>query len=64
VIVELDGRAYHGAKAEFDADRDKDAALLAAGFPVVRVTWERLAGAPDREASRLRRLLGHANMGR
>jgi very-short-patch-repair endonuclease len=64
VIVELDGWAYHGAKAEFDHDRDKDAALLAAGFPVVRVTWERLSGAPRREARRLRRLLAHANMGR
>jgi very-short-patch-repair endonuclease len=64
VIVELDGWRYHGGKAQFDHDREKDAALLTAGFPVVRVTWERLAGAPDREASRLRRLLGHGNIGR
>jgi len=56
VVVELDGWAYHGAKAQFDRDRDKDAALLAAGFPVVRVTWERLMRAPDREANRLRRV--------
>jgi hypothetical protein len=51
LIVELDGREFH--EHRFEADREKDAVLVSAGFSVVRVTWERLHGAPDREATRL-----------
>lgn len=58
LIVELDGRAFHAHR--FERDRDKDAALLAAGFPVVRVTWRRLEDAPAREATRLRAILAAA----
>jgi very-short-patch-repair endonuclease len=58
VIVELDGWNYHDGKTTFERDRDKDAALVAAGFVVIRVTWRRLTESPGREASRLRRLLG------
>jgi very-short-patch-repair endonuclease len=54
VIVELDGWDYHDGRTAFERDREKDAALLAAGFPVVRITWGRLT---EREATRLRRLL-------
>ena len=54
VIVELDGWDYHDGRTAFERDREKDAALLTAGFPVVRITSGRLT---DREATRLRRLL-------
>jgi len=54
VIVELDGWDYHDGRTAFERDREKDAALLSAGFPVVRITWGRLT---EREATRLRRLL-------
>jgi very-short-patch-repair endonuclease/predicted transcriptional regulator of viral defense system len=57
LVVELDGREYHGDDASFETDRDRDAGLLAAGFPVVRVTWARLTQRPGREARRLERLL-------
>ncbi len=54
LVAELDGRAYHG---DFEADRERDADLLAAGLRVFRVTWRRLARAEDREAARLATLL-------
>ena len=57
LIVELDSREFHDHELPFEVDRDKDATLLAAGHPVVRVTWTRLQDEPDREAVRLRALL-------
>jgi very-short-patch-repair endonuclease len=57
VIVELDGWDFHSNRRSFERDRDRDAALLAAGYVTVRITWERLTGAPEREAARLRAIL-------
>ncbi len=39
VIVELDGRATHGDIDAFECDRERDRALQAAGWRVIRVTW-------------------------
>lgn len=39
VIVEIDGYAYHSSHSAFERDRAKGAALGAAGFLVIRVTW-------------------------
>jgi hypothetical protein len=33
--------------------------MLAHGIPTVRITWERLSHAQDREAARFRRILAH-----
>jgi hypothetical protein len=55
LIVELDGREYH--EHRFEDDREKDAVLVAAGFSVLRVTWDRLRHRADREARRLRAAL-------
>ncbi len=57
VIVELDSRGYHDSDQPFERDRDKDADLLAAGYPVIRITWRRLVDTPAREARRLTTLL-------
>jgi very-short-patch-repair endonuclease len=57
LIVELDSRTHHDGDEPFERDRDRDADLLAAGFPVVRVTWWRLTREPEREAARLDALL-------
>jgi very-short-patch-repair endonuclease len=57
LIVELDSRLHHDTDEPFEVDRDRDADLLAAGFPVVRVTWMRLTETPAREAARLSALL-------
>ncbi len=55
VVVECDGWEFHvTSRAQFARDRERDAMLAAAGYVVVRVTWEhvvRRAGGdrpPDR----------------
>lgn len=57
LVVELDGRAAHLNAAAFEADRARDAALTAAGFRVIRITWRQLRDGPDRIAAQLRALL-------
>jgi hypothetical protein len=57
VIVELDGYRYHHSRASFERDRERDAATLAAGHVTVRITWERLRDHPQREATRLHKIL-------
>jgi very-short-patch-repair endonuclease len=42
VVVELDGYAFHGDRAAFERDRERDATLQLAGYRVLRVTYRRL----------------------
>ena len=44
--LELDGRAAHATPAAFEADRERDRVLQAAGWRVVRVTWRQLTERP------------------
>jgi hypothetical protein len=46
VIVELDGRRHHSALVDREADRRRDNALMAAGWRVIRVTWDDLVHRP------------------
>jgi very-short-patch-repair endonuclease len=46
VVVEVDGYRYHSTRSAFEHDRRKDAVLLAAGWIVLRVTWEQLTDEP------------------
>jgi very-short-patch-repair endonuclease len=46
VIVEVDGYAYHGHRAQFERDRKRDLALGAAGYRVIRVSWRQLTNEP------------------
>jgi very-short-patch-repair endonuclease len=55
LIVELDGREFH--ENAFEADRERDATLLNAGLPVLRITWQRLTEQEQREATRLQAIL-------
>ena len=57
VAVELDSWDFHSSQYSFRRDREQDAELLALGIVTVRITWERLILAPDREARRLKRIL-------
>jgi len=41
-IVELDGGKAHGTRVAFEADRERDRRLQAAGWRVIRVTWRQL----------------------
>jgi predicted transcriptional regulator of viral defense system len=60
VIVEIDSWKFHGDRGSFERDRDRDADNLAEGIVTVRVTEERLTGAPEREAARLHKVLEQA----
>jgi very-short-patch-repair endonuclease len=55
LVVELDSRTYH--EHRFEEDRDRDADLLSAGYPVLRITSARLRLNPDREAARVKATL-------
>ena len=57
LIVELDGYETHQTRKAFEADRERDAVLLLAGYRVVRITWRQLTREPDTIITRLRRLL-------
>jgi very-short-patch-repair endonuclease len=58
LVVELDGRAAHASESGFERDRERDRALVVAGWTVVRVTWRQLHDHPERLATELRSLLG------
>ena len=57
VIVELDGYEFHSDRRTFESDRERDVHALANGVVTVRITEERLDGAPEREAQRLHAIL-------
>jgi very-short-patch-repair endonuclease len=46
LVVEVDGYAYHGHRAQFERDRRRDLALTAAGYRVIRVSWRQLTNEP------------------
>ncbi|HEU0023772.1 MAG TPA: type IV toxin-antitoxin system AbiEi family antitoxin domain-containing protein [Thermoleophilaceae bacterium] len=43
LVVELDSRSAHATSAAFEADRERDRLLQAAGWRVIRITWRQLA---------------------
>jgi very-short-patch-repair endonuclease/predicted transcriptional regulator of viral defense system len=47
LVVEVDGFAFHSSARAFERDRRRDAALTAAGFRVLRVTWRQIVGEPE-----------------
>jgi very-short-patch-repair endonuclease len=46
LVLEVDGYNYHGHRAQFESDRARDMALMAAGYRVIRVTWRQLSDEP------------------
>jgi very-short-patch-repair endonuclease len=57
LIVETDGWGAHGTRAAFERDRRRDADLLAAGWRVLRISYERLEQEPAWVAARIARAL-------
>jgi very-short-patch-repair endonuclease len=54
VLLECDGWAYHGLqRTQFERDRNRDAALTAAGWIVVRFTYRAITTRPKRTAERI-----------
>jgi very-short-patch-repair endonuclease len=62
-IVELDGAAVHRTGRAFEADRERDRILTAAGWHVIRVTWRQLRDGPDAVVGDVRRLLRRQGAG-
>jgi very-short-patch-repair endonuclease len=60
LIVEVDGWRYHRTRKRFEDDRRKDAALQAAGYRVVRITYRRLRDEPYSVSAQLGALLNVA----
>jgi very-short-patch-repair endonuclease len=58
LIVEMDDFRTHGTRSGFEADRARDAWLVANGYRVIRLTWRRLEAEPARAVALLRRALG------
>jgi very-short-patch-repair endonuclease len=56
-VAEVDGDASHSSRAAFERDRVRDAALQAAGYRVLRVTWRELTRRPEAVAVRVAALL-------
>lgn len=54
LIVEADGRSWHGRQSAMVVDRRRDREAAVAGWMTVRVTWQELVGAPDQVAGELR----------
>ena len=61
LVVEIDGRAFHSSDRTFESDRRRDAALLAAGLRVMRVTWRQIVKEREALLARLIRALASAS---
>jgi very-short-patch-repair endonuclease len=46
LIVEVDGYRHHRSPTAFEADRERDVTLTAAGWRVLRFTWAQITGRP------------------
>lgn len=60
LVVEVDGYPVHGQRTAFERDRARDAALVAAGYRVIRVTWRQLTEQPLLVVANLARALAIA----
>jgi very-short-patch-repair endonuclease len=56
LVVEVDGRTYHGAE-RFQSDRTRQNALVAAGCTVLRYTWADLTQRPAEVIAQIRAML-------
>ena len=54
LVVETDGAATHRTAPAFHRDRWRDQQLVAAGYRVLRVTWDQLADEPEGVMARIR----------
>jgi len=57
VAVEIDGWAWHSDSERFRQDRQRQNAMVNAGWRVLRFTWHDLAEQPDAVIDQIRREL-------
>jgi Protein of unknown function (DUF559)/Transcriptional regulator, AbiEi antitoxin len=60
VIVELDGHDAHDSRAQIERDRRRELRLRAAGFVVLRYTWDQVTREPELIVTDLRLALARA----
>jgi very-short-patch-repair endonuclease len=53
IDIEVDGWAHHSSRRAFEADRERDAELAAAGWIVLRFTWHQVTRRPAWVAGRI-----------
>lgn len=58
LVVELDGRQFHGDAFALEADSEKTRYLRSLGYRVLRFTWADVTGRPEWVAARIREALG------
>lgn len=54
VVVELDGHGGHRSRDQIEKDRANDLRLRAAGYTVLRYTWDQITAQPDAVLADLR----------
>ena len=57
LAIEIDGYAYHSGDEQFQRDRTRQNALIAAGWRILRFTWADINDRPDYVVAQIRRLL-------
>ena len=57
VAVELDSHLAHGTPARLEEDHRRDLELRAAGYTVLRYTWQQVTTTPELVVADLRRRL-------
>lgn len=57
LVIEADGFATHSSPSAFEADRDRDGILIAAGYRVRRVTWKQVTREPEKLLVRIGMML-------
>ncbi|HWT92072.1 MAG TPA: type IV toxin-antitoxin system AbiEi family antitoxin domain-containing protein [Solirubrobacteraceae bacterium] len=60
LVVELDGLKWHAIRRQLVSDREKDAALVLAGYRVHRFVWRQVVHRPDEVDATMRALLARA----
>ena len=59
LVVEADGWAFHSSRQAFEDNRWRDAQLQAAGYQVVRLTWNQVVNQPEATAALIRSILAN-----
>jgi very-short-patch-repair endonuclease len=59
LVVEVDGYGFHSHRRAFETDRKRDGTLVAAGYRVIRVTWDQLRREPMRVVANVASALAH-----
>lgn len=61
LLIECQSRRHHTSLLDVEADIDRRAELVAAGWSIMEVTWHQLVHEPEKVAARIRRALRTAS---